>query len=72
MANAKSYDEQLDDVQQAIHEIETHGIETEIEVNGNRRRVKRSDLRTLYQREAFLLRMAERERRSSITYIIPR
>ena len=43
MADAKSYADQLDDVQQAIFEVETQGIETEIEVNGNRRRVKRSD-----------------------------
>lgn len=67
----KSYADQLADVQQAIFEIETKGVETEIEVNGNRRRIKRGDLGTLYKRESYLLRMAERECRQGLTYITP-
>lgn len=67
----KSFADQLADVQQAIFDIETKGIETEIEVNGSRRRVKRGDLGTLYKRESYLLRMAERERRQGLTYITP-
>ncbi|RZA18112.1 MAG: hypothetical protein EOP10_21600 [Proteobacteria bacterium] len=67
----KTHAEQLEDVRRAIYEIEVNGIETEIEVNGNRRRVKRSDLKTLYAREAHLLRAVERESRQGLTYIIP-
>jgi hypothetical protein len=67
----KSYTDQLTDVQNAIHEIETKGAETEIEVNGNRRRVKRGDLGMLYKREAYLLRLVERETRQGPTYVVP-
>ncbi|HYX32595.1 MAG TPA: hypothetical protein VE954_05745 [Oligoflexus sp.] len=67
----KSYDEQLANVQQAIHEIETNGAECEIEVNGNRRRVRRGDLATLYKREAWLIRAIHRESGCGYTPITP-
>jgi hypothetical protein len=67
----KSHAEQLSDVQNAIHEIETKGAETEIEVNGNRKRVKRGDLGMLYKRESYLLRLIERESRQGPTFVIP-
>ncbi len=57
----KTYSEQLIEVQRAISEIETNGFETELEVNGNRRRVKRADLATLYKRESWLKKMIDRE-----------
>jgi hypothetical protein len=47
-------EEQLKSVQQAIARIEENGQETDIEINQNRRRVSRADLRDLYRREAQL------------------
>jgi hypothetical protein len=67
----RTYLEQLADVQRAIQEIEATGAENEIEVNGNRRWVKRGDLATLYKREAWLKQMIHRECGGGYTPVTP-
>ena len=44
-------EEQLESVQRTISLIESGGQEVDLEVNENRRRLVRGDLRTLYRRE---------------------
>ena len=58
----KTYQEQLETVQAAIEAIETLGQGTDV----NGRTLTRADLRTLYQREAELLRRVARETRGGI------
>jgi phage-related minor tail protein len=58
----KTYQEQLESVQAAIADIETKG--QTVDVNG--RTLTRADLRTLYQREAQLRRLVDRESRGGI------
>jgi hypothetical protein len=67
----KTYREQLDSVQRAIEAIESGGQEFDLEVNMNRRSVKRGDLKELYRREAFLRRMVSREGGSDIEFVVP-
>ncbi len=67
----KTYAEQLADVQRAIEAVETNGAECEIEVNGNRRRLRRGDLATLYKREAWLKQMIQRECGGGYTPVVP-
>jgi hypothetical protein len=63
----KTLEEQLESVQKAIENAETHGQEAEIEVNGNRRDIKRANVRELYRREA-QLKMAIKRRNGGGTY----
>jgi len=58
----ESYTQQLERVQAAIAAIESG--EQSFEING--RTVRRADLKTLYDREAYLRRMVEREKRGGI------
>lgn len=58
----KTYDEQLASVQDAISRIEA-GAQS-VMING--RGVTRADLRTLYEREAWLRRMVDRAARGGI------
>lgn len=58
----ESYAQQLERVQAAIAAIESG--EQSFEING--RVVRRADLKTLYDREAYLRRMVEREKRGGI------
>jgi hypothetical protein len=67
----KTYSEQLADVQKAIEAVETNGAEFEIWVNGNKRRVRRGDLATLYKREAWLKQMIHRECGGGFTPVVP-
>jgi hypothetical protein len=67
----KTYREQLDSVQKAIEAIETSGQEADLEVNLNRRSIKRGDLKELYRREAFLRRMVEREDGLGTSIVVP-
>lgn len=67
----KTYAEQLTDVQKAIEAVENNGAEYEIWVNGNKRRVRRGDLATLYKREAWLRRMVQRECGGGYTPVTP-
>jgi hypothetical protein len=62
----KTNSEQLEDVRQAIAHIETGAQEYELEVSTSggsksRRRLRRADLKTLYEREAYLSSLVERE-----------
>jgi methylphosphotriester-DNA--protein-cysteine methyltransferase len=50
----RTLEEQLESVQKAIEAIEGGGQELDVEVNQNRRRVSRADLRELYKRETQL------------------
>lgn len=59
---AESYAEQLDRVQAAIAAIE----EGEQAYSLNGRTVSYADLQTLYQREKWLRRMVDRERRGGV------
>ncbi len=63
----KTLEEQLASVQKAIENVESHGQEVEIEVNGNRRDIERVNMRELYRREA-QLKMAIKRRDGSGTY----
>lgn len=65
-------EEQLKSVQQAIARIEENGQETDIEVNQNRRRVSRADLRDLYRREAQLKLAITRRMGGGAVDAIPR
>jgi hypothetical protein len=64
--------QQLDSVQRAIAAIEGGGQEVDIEVNQNRRRVTRADLRELYRREAQLKTAIARQNGEGVFYVIPR
>jgi hypothetical protein len=65
----KTLEEQLESVQKAIENAEAHGQEAEIEVNGNRRDIKRVNVRELYRREA-QLKMAIKRRDGGGTYLM--
>ncbi len=65
-------EEQLKSVQQAIARIEENGQEIDIEVNQNRRRVSRADLRDLYRREANLKLAITRRMGGGLVDAIPR
>jgi hypothetical protein len=65
-------EEQLKSVQQAIARIEENGQEIDIEVNQNRRRISRADLRDLYQREAQLKLAITRRMGGGLVNAIPR
>ncbi len=65
-------EEQLKSVQQAIARIEENGQEIDIEVNQNRRRVSRADLRDLYHREAQLKLVITRRMGGGTIDAIPR
>ncbi|WP_218109935.1 hypothetical protein [Oligoflexus tunisiensis] len=65
-------EEQLKSVQQAIARVEDGGQEIDIEVNQNRRRVSRADLRDLYRREAQLKLAITRRRGGGMVDAIPR
>jgi hypothetical protein len=67
----KTLEEQLESVQKAIENAEAHGQEAEIEVNGNRRDIKRANVRELYRREA-QLKMAIKRRNGGGTYPMDR
>lgn len=64
--------QQLESVQKAITAIEGGGQEVDIEVNQNRRRVTRADLRDLYRREYQLKMAIERQNGGGVVYVIPR
>ncbi len=57
----QTLEQQLESVQKAIENVESHGQEAEIEVNGNRRDITRANVRELYRREA-QLKMAIKRR----------
>jgi hypothetical protein len=63
----KTLEEQLESVQKAIENVESHGQQAEIEVNGNRRDITRASVRDLYRRE-LQLRMAIKRRDGGGTY----
>jgi hypothetical protein len=65
-------EEQLKSVQRAIARIEDSGQEIDIEVNQNRRRISRADLRDLYQREAQLKLAITRRMGGGTVDAIPR
>ncbi len=65
-------EEQLKSVQQTIARIEENGQEIDIEVNQNRRRVSRADLRDLYRREAQLKLVITRRMGGGTIDAIPR
>ncbi len=67
----KSYRQQLESVQRAIETIEAGGQEIDLEVNLNRRSIRRGDLKELYRREAFLRRMVEREEGLGPYIVVP-
>jgi multidrug resistance efflux pump len=67
----KTLEEQLASVQKAIENVESQGQEAEIEVNGNRRDIKRANARELYRREA-QLKMAIKRRDGAGTYPMDR
>ncbi|SMF81563.1 hypothetical protein [Pseudobacteriovorax antillogorgiicola] len=67
----KTYREQLGSLQEAIAKAE-QASEQDLEVNGNRRRKKSANLDSLYRREAFLIRMIEREDGGSIVLGVPK
>ncbi len=50
----RTLEEQLESVQKAIDVIEGGGQEIDVEVNQNRRKVSRADLKELYKRETQL------------------
>lgn len=60
---AKTYSEQLDEVQAAITAIETTGVQS-YSIAG--RSLTKADLATLYEREKYLRAMADRESRGGI------
>lgn len=65
-------EEQLKSVQEAISRIEENGQEIDLEVNQNRRRVSRADLRDLYRRETQLKLAITRKRGGGVIDAIPR
>ncbi|MDQ3235511.1 MAG: hypothetical protein M3Q07_27185 [Pseudobdellovibrionaceae bacterium] len=65
-------EQQLESVQKAIAAIESGGQEVDIEVNQNRRRVTRADLRELYRRENQLKVAIERQNDGGVWHVIPR
>ncbi len=66
----KSYREQLEAVQKAIEAAQTNQ-EFELEVAGNRRKHRKANLKDLYQREAFLIRMIQREEGGDVILGVP-
>ncbi len=64
-------EQQLESVQKAIMAIESGGQEIDIEVNQNRRRVTRADLRELYRRENQLKTAIRRQNGGGIIHAIP-
>ncbi len=64
-------EQQLESVQKAIMAIESGGQEVDIEVNQNRRRVTRADLRELYRRENQLKTAICRQNGGGIIHAIP-
>lgn len=65
-------EQQLESVQRAIAAIESGGQEVDIEVNQNRRRVTRADLRDLYRRENQLKAAINRQNGGGVWHVIPR
>ena len=64
-------EEQLDSVQKAIFAIESGGQESDIEVNQNRRRISRAELKDLYRRESQLKMAITRKNGGGSRYGIP-
>ena len=62
---------QLENVQKAIEAIEIRGQEYTIDVNGNKRALTRADLKALYQREQYLLRLIRRQQGNDIKWGVP-
>ncbi len=67
----QTLEQQLESVQKAITAIESGGQEVDIEVNQNRRRVRRGDLRELYRREYQLKMAIMRQNGGGAFYGIP-
>ena len=66
------YKDMLARVRQAIMGIETEGQAVDLEMDGVSEKMTRANLATLYKREAYLLRMVEREERGgAIIYGVP-
>lgn len=58
----KSYSQQLEEVQNAIAQIETGGQAYNVEMYG----LTRANLKTLYDREQYLRKMVDREENGGI------